>query len=88
MKRWRTAEKHPRKIYGLAEKLSPAHRPAGFTPAGFSCRAPIASVWLKLWLIVYLCERDAEPILFPPYDPAMSAHLIGHHGQHEFVGNS
>ena len=48
----------------------------------------MASVWLKLWLIVYLCERDAEPVLSPPYGPAMSAHPIGHHGQPEFVGDS
>ena len=60
---------------------------------GRSFTSPVLTVakargLLKLWLIVNLCERDAEPILFPPYDPAMSAHLIGHHGQHEFVGNS
>jgi hypothetical protein len=45
-------------------------------------------VRLKLWLIVYLHERDAEPILFAPYDAAMPAHLIGLRDQREFVGNS
>ena len=45
-----------------------------FLPPGFS--------------IVCLPERDAEPVLFPPYDAAMPAHLIGLHDQREFVGNS
>jgi hypothetical protein len=43
---------------------------------------------LKLRLIVCLRERDAEPVLFPPYDAAMPARLIGLHNQREFVGNS
>ncbi len=43
--------------------------------------------WLKLCLIVYLLERDAEPVLFSPYDAAMPVRLVGLHDQGEFVGN-
>jgi hypothetical protein len=35
MKRWRTGPKRPRKICGLAERLSP-HIARRFTPAGFT----------------------------------------------------
>src|ERR1700686_1888273 len=39
-------------------------------------------------LIIELRERDADPVLFPPYDAAMPARLIGLHDQREFLGNS
>lgn len=60
---------------------------------GRSFTSPVLTVaqargLLKLWLIVYLCERDAEPVVFAPDDTAMPAHLIGLQDQLEFVGNS
>jgi hypothetical protein len=56
-----------------------------FTPTGFALlNRPLA----RRWLIVYLLERDAEAVLFPPYDAARPAHPIGLHDQREFVGNS
>jgi hypothetical protein len=56
--------------------------------AGFSCGARLNSLfWLKLCLIVYLLERDAEPVLFSPYDAAMPFRLVGLNDQGEFVGN-